>query len=110
MTVMDGAVGLDSHRAHPFRFVVRSLASVAAFAVIALLTSVPAHAGECNTSSSASGGYSVEICFSAPLVGGDMVGDTEVSISVTMTGTDPGIRRVVFYLSDEYVLTDFSAP
>ncbi len=110
VTAMEGTVGLSSRRAHLFRFVVRSLAFVAAIAVIALLTSVPAHAGECNTSSAASAGYSVEICFAAPLVGAAIVGDTEVSISVTMTGTDPGIRRVVFYLSDEYLLTDFSAP
>jgi hypothetical protein len=37
-------------------------------------------------------------------------GETDVSVSVTVTGNDPGIRRMVFYLSDEYLPTDFSAP
>jgi chitodextrinase len=77
---------------------------------MALLVSIPAHAGQCNPIDESSDEYSVEICFEAPLGDAEVVGDAEVSISVTVRGTDPGIRRVVFYLSDEYMLTDFSAP
>ncbi len=64
---------------------------------------------ECNTSSP-SPAYSVTLCIDEPAAGANLSGASTVRASATVEGEDPGVRRVVFSLDDEYVLTDFSAP
>ncbi|MDH3250487.1 MAG: DNRLRE domain-containing protein, partial [Acidimicrobiia bacterium] len=60
--------------------------------------------------SSTGSGYTVDICIDDPISGAAAVGDTNVAATVTVTGTDPGVQRVIFYLDAQYLLTDYEAP
>lgn len=66
--------------------------------------------GACATSGPASGAYTVTVCFMSPGSGDVLIGDTTVSAEVTVTGTNPGIRRLIFYRSAVYTLTDYQSP
>ncbi len=61
----------------------------------------------CVTSGSS---YTVTVCITAPADGSSITGDSTVSATVAFTGSSPGTQRVVFYLDDEYLITDFIAP
>jgi chitodextrinase len=63
----------------------------------------------CSSSSPASGTYTVTICFSNPASGGILSGDTTVTATISVTGTNPGTQRVVFYLDGIYLLTDYQS-
>jgi Calcineurin-like phosphoesterase/Fibronectin type III domain/Bacterial Ig domain len=67
-----------------------------------------AAAEACSTSDQPS--YSVTVCFSAPLAGGVLAGNSAVTTSVSVTGVSPGVQRLVFTLDGEPLLTDVSAP
>ncbi|MDH3499867.1 MAG: DNRLRE domain-containing protein, partial [Acidimicrobiia bacterium] len=54
--------------------------------------------------------YFVRTCFLSPTQQLTIDGDTPVEVSVEPEGEFPGIRRMVFYINDEYVLTDYEAP
>lgn len=75
-------------------------------------TSLPASAQQANCSSSSpSGGeYTVTLCLQAPAVGSALVGDTLVTPSISVSGTSPGVRRVIFFLDESYLLTDYESP
>ena len=61
-------------------------------------------------SSSSHGGYTVTLCFTNPSDGSTVVGDTPVAATVSVSGTSPGIQRVIFYLDGSYLLTDYESP
>lgn len=63
----------------------------------------------CSTSSPSSA-YSVTVCITSPAGGTSLTGDTSVTATVSVSGTNPGIRRVIFYLNGNYLLTDFQSP
>ncbi len=66
--------------------------------------------GEGCASSTSATGYQVNVCLAAPLPNATLEGVSAVSARITTSGTDPGIRRVTFYLDGEYLLTDYEAP
>src|SRR5687767_14079683 len=68
-------------------------------------------AGEnCVTSSPNNGAYAVTPCITVPADGATVSGLQTVSAVVTVTGTNPGIAKLIFYLNGEYLLTDFQSP
>lgn len=68
-------------------------------------------AGEnCVTSSPQNGAYTVMPCITVPASGATVSGLQTVSAVVTLTGTNPGIAKLIFYLDGEYLLTDFQSP
>ncbi|MGB0387624.1 MAG: DUF7594 domain-containing protein [Ardenticatenaceae bacterium] len=64
----------------------------------------------CNSSGPISGAYTVTLCFDTPGEGATLSGVEEVMSSVVVSGTSPGVRRMVFYLDGEDLLTDYEAP
>src|SRR5687768_5136631 len=64
----------------------------------------------CVASSPNSGAYSVTPCITVPGDGATVSGLQTVSVVVTVTGTNPGIAKLIFYLNSEYLLTDFQTP
>lgn len=90
--------------------------SVFTLLLVALLTSSlpwlpsPVLAASCTTTVPLSGAYSVTICFTEPVDGAVVRGNTAVTATVTVNGTAPRIQRVLFTLDGAYVLTDFFAP
>jgi len=84
-------------------------ALAAAAACLALAGRASAAGPGCTTGGPTSGAYSVTVCIAAPAAGTTVSGATTVSGTVTTTGTSPGIQRMVFYLDDAYLLTDFQA-
>jgi hypothetical protein len=65
---------------------------------------------ECHTSGPISGAYIVTVCLTAPLDHAVVSGDTPVTATVSVTGTNPGVQKLIFYLGGEYLLTDYSSP
>lgn len=86
------------------------------FIVLLSLTASPFHnqvlaaGGNCVTSSPNSGVYTVTPCITLPAAGATLGGLQTVSVVVTVTGTNPGISKLIFYLNGEYLLTDFQSP
>lgn len=74
----------------------------------AIASPATAAAGQCSTSNRPS--YSVTVCFSEPLDSSLLAGDSAVSTSVSVSGINPGVQRVVFTLDGEPLLTDVEAP
>jgi calcineurin-like phosphoesterase family protein/Big-like domain-containing protein len=84
-------------------------ALVVATAWLALAGRATAAGDVCATGAPASGLYGVTVCITAPAAGSTLSGATTVSGTVTTTGTSPGIQRMVFYLDEGYLLTDYQA-
>ena len=64
----------------------------------------------CQTSSPSGGSYTVTVCLTDPADGSVVSGDTTVTGTVSVSAGGPGVRRMVFYLDDAYLLTDFQTP
>ena len=62
---------------------------------------------DCTSSSPASNAYTVTVCFSTPANNSTLHGAVTVTATVSVTGTNPGTQRMVFYLNSVYLLTDF---
>jgi hypothetical protein len=95
-----------------YRFVLLTgviLALVAA-PVSPLVQPAQAVGTDCVASSPVSLLYTVTVCITSPADGGTFTGDGTITGTVNVTGTNPGVRRMVFYLNDVYVLTDFASP
>jgi hypothetical protein len=63
----------------------------------------------CVASGPTSGAYTATVCFSSPTtttLGGNVV----VTATVSVTGTNPGIQRMTFYLDNAYLITDYLTP
>ncbi len=54
--------------------------------------------------------YSADLCLDEPADGTALSGDVTVSSSITVTGTSPGVSKLVFFLRSEHLLTDHEAP
>ena len=79
------------------------LASVLPAAVPAALS-----AGACASTTQPT--YIVTVCIAAPAAGASLTGDATVTGTVSVTGANPGVSKMVFWLDDEYVLTDYQSP
>ena len=84
-----------------------SVLGVLAVAVV-LAPHVALAAGACQTTTTSS--YAVTICIDTPQAGAELSGDAPVSVSVSVTGTSPGIAKIVTHLDGTYLLTDYSSP
>src|SRR5919109_1073373 len=73
-------------------------------------TPVLADGTECNTSGPESGAYVVTVCLTDPLDNAVVSGDTSVTATVSVTGSNPGVQKLEFYLGGEYLLTDYASP
>jgi hypothetical protein len=79
--------------------------------VAALLALPAAEATSTCQDSSPTGAYTIRVCFTGPDDGSTVSGTVPVSATVAVvSGTSPGIRRMVFSLGGGYLLTDYSAP
>jgi len=64
----------------------------------------------CATRPPSGGRYAVTVCLRSPLAGATLSGDQPVSIGVRISGSSPGVGRLVATLDGQPLLTDFSAP
>jgi len=64
----------------------------------------------CAASAPSSGAYSVTVCIIDPVENDRLHGKEAVSATVAVTGSNPGTRRMVFYLDGQYLLTDYQSP
>ena len=64
----------------------------------------------CVASGPVSAAYTANVCISLPADGASLSGEQSVSGTITVTGTNPGISRAVFYLRGAYLLTDYASP
>jgi chitodextrinase len=69
-----------------------------------------AAASTCNTSGPSGNAYAVTLCITAPDAGSTLTGSTTVSSTVSVTGTNPGVRELVYTLNGSDLLWDFQAP
>ncbi|MDQ3870012.1 MAG: metallophosphoesterase, partial [Chloroflexota bacterium] len=67
-------------------------------------------AASCESSAPASGAYTVTVCLTEPGDGAVLSGMKTVTATASVGGASPGVQKVVFYLNDGYLLTDYSAP
>src|SRR4051812_541530 len=77
----------------------------------ALLTSKPtsAQSGVCQ-SSSHSGTYTVTVCLTAPSNGATISGLQPVTATVNVTGANPGVTELRFYLKGKSEIYDGTSP
>ena len=62
----------------------------------------------CQTSGPSGGNYTLTVCLSPS--GGSVTGQTTVTASISVNGTDPHTAKVAFSLDGQYLLTDFETP
>lgn len=72
-----------------------------------LQTSVFAQGNGCSVSSPTSATYIVTVCVTSPVDGAVLTGETSVTATVNVTGTNPGVQKLLFYLGGQYILTDY---
>jgi fibronectin type 3 domain-containing protein len=89
---------------------VRLAALVALVAGMLVVAPGQARAAVCQSSGPAGGSYTVNVCFSGPSDGATAVGPTAVTATATVTGTNPGIRRMAFYMDGQELLVDYQTP
>ncbi len=68
---------------------------------------VIAQGSGCSTSGPASTAYTVTICITGPTDGAVVTGSVSVTATVNVTGTTPGVQKLIFYLGGQYLLTDY---
>jgi len=66
-------------------------------------------AAGCETSGPVAGSYSITVCITDPAEGATVSGPVSVSATASAAG-GPGVRRMVFYLDGQYLLTDYQSP
>jgi hypothetical protein len=91
----------------------------AAIVVAALLASAATAAGAipaakaaatCATSGPAGNAYQVTLCITAPDAAATISGSTPVTSTISVTGTNPGVRELIFTISGSPLLWDFESP
>ena len=107
LSVVRGARRLNRHR-HSF------MAMLLLFFLIPLSasfrpSSVQAAGSTCSTSAPSGAAYTVTLCMTGPGDGAALTGDSTVSATVSVSGTSPGVRSLVFYLDGTYLLTDYQS-
>ena len=72
--------------------------------------SVSAASVPCVDSTPSSAAYTATVCITAPTDGATFNSDGTVTATINVTGTNPGVAQMIFYLNGVYVLTDFHDP
>jgi len=65
---------------------------------------------DCQSTTPESGAYTVTVCITAPADNAVVSGNTTVTATVNVVGTNPGVQKLEFSLGGEYLLTDYSTP
>ena len=60
-----------------------------------------------NCASDARPSYTVTVCLTTPSAGSVISGMTPAQATVSVTGANPGVRRLIFYVDNQYALTAF---
>jgi fibronectin type 3 domain-containing protein len=106
-----GAVTSRSRRSHRGAFFGTLLVLILALSsVVQPSATVRAVGPTCAVSGPPSAAYSLNVCISAPLDATTVSGDQTVTGTISVTGTNPGVIRAVFFLRGAYLLTDYSNP
>lgn len=87
--------------------VITALAVLFSLMFIQLPTPVLARGGGCSTSSPVSAIYSVTVCITKPIDDTILAREASVLATVSVTGANPGVQKLVFYLGGQYLLTDY---
>ncbi len=99
----------------------RSLVHITAILLVILLTAAQvgqqsqevldarAQTAGCISGSPSAAAYTVTICITAPADGSTLSGDVATTATATVTGTNPGVQRMLFYLNGAYLLTDYQS-
>ncbi|HLO34187.1 MAG TPA: DNRLRE domain-containing protein [Anaerolineales bacterium] len=69
-----------------------------------------AASNSCKASGPPSASYTLTVCITSPADGATISGSKTISASVSLTGTNPGISKLIFYLSGDYLITDYQTP
>lgn len=99
------------HSAHVLGGAVRAVASVALFWLVAQIPVSVTQAAPTVTSCGpavVTSAYSITLCITVTST--TMTGVQPVTSSLIITGSKPGIQKVVYTLGSTYLLTDFSPP
>jgi len=64
----------------------------------------------CISDSSSSSSYEAKLCIGAPASQAVLTGNSSITATVDVTGSNPGIQHVAFYLNGAMLLEDFTAP
>ncbi len=84
---------------------------IALLAFSSFIQAVPVQAANgCASSSPTSGAYTATVCITSPLAGSTLIGNATVTATISITGTNPGVQRMAFFINGAYLLTDFSSP
>lgn len=89
------------------------LLGAGALSVVAGLTAAAQPAGAtaaCNSSSPASAAYTATLCITEPAGGASVTGSVPVKATVSISGTSPGVRELVFTINGSALLWDFQSP
>jgi len=87
-----------------------TLVVLSSFVMTPLQKWVSAAGTECQSSSPVSAAYTVTVCITSPADGAVVSGNTSVTATVNVAGTNPGVQKLEFYLGGEYLLTDYASP
>lgn len=68
---------------------------------------VAAQENSCSTSSAVWDTYAVMVCITSPRSGAILEGQATVTATVRVTGANPGIQKLIFYLEGQYLLTNY---
>lgn len=89
---------------------------LSAFLVLLGLMAAPvqlpvfAQGSGCSTSGPVSAVYTVTVCITSPADGATVTGEATVTATVSVTGTNPGVQKLLFYLGAQYILVDYVSP
>jgi hypothetical protein len=72
-----------------------------------LAAPVLAQGGNCSTSSPVSAVYSVTVCITKPVDNTILAREASITATVRVTGANPGVQKLIFYLGGQYLLTDY---
>jgi len=94
----------------PSRRLVAALVASLVVAGVAWTALPAAAAASCATSGPAGGAYSATVCITAPGDGSTVTGSAAVTVSISVTGTNPGVQKVVFTLNGSDLLWAYQSP
>lgn len=93
---------------------VRALSRLVLFAALLAGGSLPFAGAVAATAACATSGpsasYAVTVCIASPADGSTLSGLRSTTATVSVTGSSPGIQKLVFYLRGAYLLTDLASP
>lgn len=64
----------------------------------------------CATSGPTSAAYTVTVCITSPANNTILTGEATMTATVNVTGTNPGVQKLLFYLGGQYILVDYVSP